>query len=104
MQIILFFAFLRNKTSYYLLTRVYIFAFYLYRLTIIQSPSSPDAGLLQTLEQDLDLGDKHARLAVFCARADHIQSGWHLIPLLDMKGKGTITGATMLVNIKVENV
>ncbi|KAG5641631.1 hypothetical protein DXG03_004567 [Asterophora parasitica] len=33
-------------------------------------------------------------LAVFCARVEHLQSGWHLVRMLDMKGKNS--GATVL--------
>ncbi|KAJ7019873.1 PLC-like phosphodiesterase [Mycena alexandri] len=34
-------------------------------------------------------------LAVFCARVDHLQQGWRLVRMLDMKGKDS--GATLLV-------
>jgi hypothetical protein len=35
------------------------------------------------------------RLAVFCARVDHLQPGWRVVHLMDMKGKDS--GATLLV-------
>lgn len=38
---------------------------------------------------------KDDKLAFFCARLEHLQQGWRLVRLLDMKGKNS--GATMLV-------
>ncbi|KAJ7186489.1 PLC-like phosphodiesterase [Mycena filopes] len=35
------------------------------------------------------------RMVVFCARVDHLQQGWRLVRMLDMKGKDS--GATLLV-------
>lgn len=43
---------------------------------------------------------KDDKLAVFCAKLDHIQQGWRLVRLLDMHGKGC--GATLLVNFTFE--
>jgi phosphatidylinositol phospholipase C delta len=39
-------------------------------------------------------------LAVFCARVDHLEQGWRLVRLLDMKGK--YVGASVLVRFKSE--
>ncbi|KAH7912112.1 PLC-like phosphodiesterase [Hygrophoropsis aurantiaca] len=39
------------------------------------------------------------RLAVFCARVDHLQQGWRFVRLLDMKGKNS--GATLLVRFVI---
>jgi phosphatidylinositol phospholipase C delta len=43
---------------------------------------------------------EHEDLAVFCAKIDHLESGWKLVRLLDMKGKHV--GATVLVRFKRE--
>jgi phosphatidylinositol phospholipase C delta len=42
---------------------------------------------------------KDDRLAVFCARVDHLQQGWRLVRLLDMKGKDS--GAVLLVRFTI---
>ena len=42
---------------------------------------------------------KDDKLAVFCARVDHIQQGWRLVKLLDRKGKDS--GATLLVRFAI---
>jgi phosphatidylinositol phospholipase C, delta len=47
----------------------------------------------RTLLEDEDL-------AVFCARVDHLEQGWKLVRLLDMKGK--YVGASVLVRFKSE--
>jgi phosphatidylinositol phospholipase C delta len=43
---------------------------------------------------------EHEDLAVFCAKINHLESGWRLVRLLDMKGKNT--GATLLVRFRRE--
>jgi len=43
---------------------------------------------------------EHEDLAVFCARIDHLELGWRLVRLLNMKGKHF--GTTMLVRLKSE--
>ncbi|KAH7925739.1 PLC-like phosphodiesterase [Leucogyrophana mollusca] len=45
---------------------------------------------------------KDERLAVFCARVDHLQQGWRFVRLLNMKGKNS--GATLLARFVISVV
>jgi hypothetical protein len=45
---------------------------------------------------------KDDRIVVFCARLNHLQQGWSLIRMMDMKGKDS--GATLLVQFQTEDV
>jgi len=58
-----------------------------------------ELAFIRLLFQEDELG-RDDKLAVFCAKLDHIQQGWRLVRLLDMKGKAS--GATVLVNFKIE--
>lgn len=51
------------------------------------------------LFQENEFG-KDDKLAIFCAKLDHVQQGWRLVRLLDMHGKAS--GATLLVNFTFE--
>ncbi|KII90364.1 hypothetical protein PLICRDRAFT_38867 [Plicaturopsis crispa FD-325 SS-3] len=55
---------------------------------------SDELAFLRLIVKKDELG-KDDKLAVFCARIDHLQQGWRLVRLLDTKGKNT--GATLLV-------
>jgi phosphatidylinositol phospholipase C delta len=45
---------------------------------------------------------KDDRIVVFCARLSHLQQGWNLIRMMDMRGKDS--GATLLVQFQIEDV
>jgi phosphatidylinositol phospholipase C, delta len=51
------------------------------------------------MESEIGFDDK---LALFCAKVDHLQPGWRLIRLTDMKGK--FTGTTLLARFEVTAV
>jgi len=51
---------------------------------------------ISVLQSELGKDD---HLAVFCARVDHLQQGWRLIRLLDIRGKNS--GATALVHFQI---
>ncbi|KAJ7102474.1 PLC-like phosphodiesterase [Mycena belliarum] len=51
---------------------------------------------LTVMESEFGLDDK---MVVFCARVDHLQQGWRLVRMLDMKGKNS--GATLLVRFSI---
>lgn len=44
---------------------------------------------------------KDDKMVVFCARMDHLQEGWRLVRMLNMKGKNS--GATLLVNFHLSS-
>ena len=59
--------------------------------------------LISILSRILLQKDEYGRdeeLAVFCARVSHIQQGWRLVRLLDMKGRDS--GAILLIRIALE--
>jgi len=54
---------------------------------------------LRILLQEDEYG-RDDELAVFCARLSHVQQGWRLVRLLNMKGKDS--GATLLISLALE--
>jgi len=60
---------------------------------------SDELAFLRILLQKDEYG-KDGELAVFCARVLHLQQGWRLIGLLDMKGNDS--GAKLLIRIAFE--
>lgn len=57
-----------------------------------------DLAFLRLTVMESELG-KDDKLVVFCARVDHLQQGWRLVRMLDMKGKNS--GATLLVRFSI---
>ena len=41
-------------------------------------------------------------IVVFCARLNHIQRGWSLIRMMDMRGKNS--GATLLARFDIKDI
>lgn len=54
---------------------------------------------LMVFEDEFGKDDK---MVVFCARVAHLQEGWRLVRMLDMKGKNT--GTTLLVRFTIDTV
>ncbi|KAJ7113008.1 PLC-like phosphodiesterase [Mycena epipterygia] len=54
---------------------------------------------LTVMESEFGRDDK---IVVFCARVDHLQQGWRVVRMLDMKGKNS--GATLLVRFSLSVV
>lgn len=69
---------------------------------IANGSESQEVGLthpIRILLQEDEYG-RDDELAVFCARLSHVQRGWRLVRLLNMKGNAS--GATLLINLSLE--
>lgn len=56
---------------------------------------------LRLLVMESEFG-KDDKMVVFCARLNHLQQGWRLVRMLDMKGKNS--GATLLVKFSITSI